>query len=109
MYATRTGMEVRAAHRSEISATEARAFTVEGREIILCDVEGEIYALDGICTHEDLPLDGAEIDDGIIECPWHGALYEACSGRVRALPALRPLETFVVRVDDAGDVWVTLD
>lgn len=101
-------MEFRAAKRSEVSATEARAFTVSGREIVLCEVEGEIYALDGICTHEDLPLDGGEIDDGVLECPWHGALYDACTGRVRGLPATRPLQTFPTRIDGDGDVWVKI-
>lgn len=102
-------MEHLAANRSELSTTEARAFTVAGREIVLCDVDGEIYALDGICTHEDLPLDGGEIDDGILECPWHGAMYDVCTGRVRALPATRPLETFPVRVDAVGNVFITIE
>lgn len=102
-------MEHLAANRSELSTTEARAFTVAGREIVLCDIDGEIYALDGICTHEDLPLDGGEVDDGILECPWHGAMYEVCTGRVRALPATRPLETFPVRVDDEGNVFITIE
>jgi len=102
-------MEFRAAHRSELSDVEARSFTVAEREIVLCDVDGEIYALDGICTHEDLPLDGGEVDEGILECPWHGATYEVCSGRVRGLPATRPLQTFPTRVDDEGNVFVTIE
>lgn len=102
-------MEHLATNRSELSTTEARAFTVAGREIVLCDVDGEIYALDGICTHEDLPLDGGEVDDGILECPWHGAMYEVCTGKVRALPATRPLETFPVRVDEEGNVFITIE
>ena len=101
-------MEIRAANRSAVSAAEARAFTVGGLEIVLCEVDGEIYALDGICTHEDLPLDGGEVEDGILECPWHGARYDICTGRVRALPATRPLRTFPVRVDADGFVYVTL-
>ena len=102
-------MEVRVAHRSAVSDVEARGFRVAGREIVLCEVEGEVYALDGICTHEDMPLDGGELEDGIIECPWHGARYEACTGRVRALPATRPLRTYAVREDAEGNVFVTLD
>ena len=101
-------MEIRAAARAEVSATEANGFTVAGREIVLCDVDGEIYALDGICTHEDLSLAGGEVEDGILECPWHGARYDVCTGRVCALPATRPLRTYPVRVDDDGDVYVTL-
>ena len=102
-------MEYLVSPRSALSTTEARAFTVGGREIVLCDVDGEVYALDGICTHEELPLDGGEIDDGLLECPWHGAVYEVCSGRVRALPATRPLQTFPVRVDAEGNVFVTIE
>jgi len=102
-------MEVRVAKRSAVSDTEARGFAVAGREIVLCEVEGEVYALDGICTHEDLPLDGGEVEDGILECPWHGARYEVCSGRVRALPATRPLRTYPVREDAEGNLYVTLD
>ena len=74
----------------------------------MCAVDDEIYALDAICTHEDLPLEGGEIDDGRLECPWHGAVYEVATGRVCALPATRPLEVFPVRVDDEGNVFVTL-
>ncbi len=101
-------MEFRVTDRTEVSSTEARSFLAGDREVILCDVDGEIYALDAICTHEDLPLEGGEIDEGRLECPWHGAVYEICTGAVRALPATRPLEVFPVRVDADGAVWVTL-
>ena len=37
---------------------EARGFNVEGEGIALCNVAGEIYALQGVCTHQELPLDG---------------------------------------------------
>lgn len=101
-------MEFHAANRTAVSSTEARAFSVGGREIILCEIDGVICAVDGTCTHEDLPLEGGEIEDGIIECPWHGALYEACTGKVRALPATRPLEAFPVRVDEEGEIYVEI-
>lgn len=88
---------------------EAAGFNVAGREIVLCRVDDEICALAGICTHEDLPLDGAEVEDGIVECPWHGARYDACTGRVRALPAVKPLRSYPVRVDEEGRVHVDID
>lgn len=88
---------------------EARGFTVSGEEIVLCNVEGEIYALQGICTHEELPLDGGEIEDGILTCEWHGAQFDACTGEVRGLPATRSLKTYPARVDDEGRVFVTVD
>jgi 3-phenylpropionate/trans-cinnamate dioxygenase ferredoxin subunit len=107
MYKVRE-MELRVTSRSEVSKTEARSFVVAGCEIVLCEVDGEVYALEGICTHEELSLDGGEVEDGVLECPWHGARYEVCTGRVRALPATRPLRTYPVRVDAEGNVYVTL-
>ena len=88
---------------------EARGFTVAGREIVLCNVEGEIYALQGYCTHEELPLDGGEVEDGLLTCEWHGAQFDVCTGAVRSLPATRPLQTFPTRVDGDGRVFVTME
>lgn len=94
---------------SAIPEGEARGFEVAGKEVVVCRVDGELCALNGICTHEDLPLDGGEVRDGVLTCPWHGAQYDVRSGRVRALPAIRPLEVYPVRVDGEGRVHVELD
>lgn len=100
--------EVRVGLARSVSSSEARSFDVDGREIVLCELDGEICALSGICTHEDLPLDGGTVEDGVLTCPWHGARYDVRTGRVLALPAVRPLPVFEVRVED-GQVFVDLD
>ena len=92
---------------SEVPEGEAREFTLGGREIVLCNVEGEIYALQGMCSHEDLPLDGGEVDGTTLICNWHGAEYDVCTGRATGLPATEPLQTFETRVYD-GRVFVTI-
>lgn len=94
---------------SGVPEGEARGFEVDGREVVLCRLDGELCALNGICTHEDLPLDGGAVEDGVLTCPWHGARYDIRSGRAVALPAIRPLETYPVRVDDEGRVHVEID
>ena len=99
--------EYEAAPLSEVPEGEAREFNIGGREIVLCNVEGEIYALQGICTHEELPLDGGEVDGTTLVCNWHGATYDVCTGRATGLPATEPLQTYETRVD--GDrVFVTI-
>ena len=98
--------EHRVARLSAVAEDEARGFTVAGREIVLCRVEDEIYALDGICTHQDLPLDGSEVEGTVLTCEWHGATFDVCTGRVLGPPATRSLRTYAVRVDDEGAVWV---
>ena len=97
------------APESALVEGEARAFQVNGEEIVLCRYEGEVSALHGICTHEDLPLDGGRVEDGVLTCPWHGAEYDVRTGRVLALPAVRPLRVYRSRVDDDGRVHVEID
>lgn len=100
--------EVWVATLNAITPDEAHGFVVRGRDIVLCNVEGEIYALQGLCTHEDLPLDGGEIEDWVLTCEWHGAQFDVCSGAVCALPATRPLKTYETRVEN-GEVYVCLE
>jgi 3-phenylpropionate/trans-cinnamate dioxygenase ferredoxin subunit len=100
--------EIEVAGVGDVPEGEAREFTVAGREIVLCRVEGEIYALQGMCTHEELPLDGGELEDGTLTCDWHGATFDVCTGRATGLPATVGLQTFETRVDGQGRVFVMM-
>jgi 3-phenylpropionate/trans-cinnamate dioxygenase ferredoxin subunit len=95
------------AELSKVPEGEAIGFKVDGHEIVLCNVDGEIYALEGMCSHEELPLDGGEIEDGVLTCEWHGAAFDVCSGAARTLPATRPLRTYETEVED-GRIYVAL-
>jgi 3-phenylpropionate/trans-cinnamate dioxygenase ferredoxin subunit len=71
---------------------------------------GELYALEDRCSHDDGPLTEGELDvqAGIAVCPRHGARIDIRSGRPLTLPAVLPVDTFPVRLED-GRVVVELD
>ena len=71
---------------------------------------GELYALEDRCSHDDGPLAEGELDveTGVAVCPRHGARIDIRSGRPLTLPAVLPVETFPVRLED-GRVVVELD
>jgi 3-phenylpropionate/trans-cinnamate dioxygenase ferredoxin subunit len=73
------------------------------------NVDGELYALEDRCSHDDGPLvEGDwEPDEAIAICPRHGARFDIRTGRPLSLPAVFPVETFPVRVED-GVVKVTV-
>ena len=100
--------EYEVARVTAVPEGEARGFRVGREEIVLCNLEGEIYALQGSCTHEELPLDGGEIEDGILTCEWHGARFDVRTGAVCSPPASVPLRGYDTRVDDEGRVFVTI-
>jgi len=79
----------------------------EGEDIVLANVEGDFYALLDECTHEAFPLSDGELEGTRLECIYHGAEFDVCTGKALALPAALPVKTFEVEVRDA-DVYVQL-
>jgi len=73
------------------------------------NVDGELYALEDRCSHDDGPLVEGDwdADDRVVVCPRHGARFDICSGRPLTLPAYQPVATFPVAVAD-GVVRVEL-
>jgi hypothetical protein len=49
---------VRVASTNEIAPGEARLVTAKGKEIALFNIDGEFFALDNACTHDDGPTRG---------------------------------------------------
>jgi 3-phenylpropionate/trans-cinnamate dioxygenase ferredoxin subunit len=76
----------------------SKTFEVKGRSIAVCNVNGEIYAIDDVCTHDEGPLGEGTLEGYEIECPRHGARFDVRTGEVTALPAAAPVDTFKVRV-----------
>jgi 3-phenylpropionate/trans-cinnamate dioxygenase ferredoxin subunit len=63
---------------------------------------GELYALEDRCSHDDGPLceGDFECEEGYAVCPRHGAHIDIRTGKPLTLPAVFPVETFPVVVED---------
>ena len=96
------------AETADVAPGQVKVYEVQGRRIALCNVDGTFYAIDDVCTHDGGPLDQGELVGHQIECPRHGARFDVRSGRVLALPAVMPVRSYPVRVED-GVVKVGLD
>jgi nitrite reductase/ring-hydroxylating ferredoxin subunit len=103
----------------EIPPGTTRFFRVGENPLIVANVEGEFHALYGICSHQNLPLEGAKLWDHCLDCPWHHFLWDVRTGENRYpsnvyppdLPHLReqcrPLPRYPVEIRD-GELWVDL-
>jgi 3-phenylpropionate/trans-cinnamate dioxygenase ferredoxin subunit len=66
------------------------------------NLNGELYALEDRCSHDDGPLAEGELDpeNCTVECPRHGSLFDLRTGKPKTLPAYVPVDTFPVLVED---------
>jgi glycine betaine catabolism B len=51
-----------------------------GKQTVLSMVEGKVYAIDVICTHEGGPLDEGELNG--YDLKWHYAVFDVRNGKV---------------------------
>lgn len=60
----------------------------------------EFVAVSGWCSHERASLLRGEVVGEEIQCPIHGARFSLRTGRQRSLPAVRPIASYPVRVEE---------
>lgn len=92
----------RIASADDVPPEQLHAVHTDAGPVVLVNVEGEIYALEDRCSHQDYPLSAGDVEDGQIECAFHGARFDVCTGRATQLPAITPVRTFDVEVRDGG-------
>ena len=95
---------------AELPDGSARVVHAGSVSVGVYNLGGELYALEDRCSHDDGPLAEGELDmeAGVAVCPRHGARIDIRSGRPLSLPAVLPVDTFPVRLED-GRVVVELD
>ena len=96
----------RVASVSDVPLETVKGVYCDGQEVCLAHAEdGNFYAIDAVCTHENFLLSEGELFGFDVECPQHGSRFNVQTGAVTGLPAVIPARTFSVHVED-GDVYV---
>lgn len=91
----------------EVPEGDVIAVEVNGGEVALYEVEGEIFATDNICTHGQARLCDGFLEDGAIECPLHQGRFDVRTGKALCAPLTEDIRTFPVKVED-GRVLIKL-
>ncbi len=86
----------------ELSSEDRVLMQVGDREILLLQHDGSFYAVENICSHDGEALGNADIEDGEIICPRHGARFSLTTGDALTLPAVVGVPVYPVRIDDGS-------
>ncbi|SAL84451.1 Rieske (2Fe-2S) domain-containing protein [Caballeronia arvi] len=67
---------------------ERRLRFVDGRSVVLFNVEGVIHAIDNSCPHNGASLANGRLDGHVLQCPAHGLRFDLVSGCVVGAPGM---------------------
>jgi 3-phenylpropionate/trans-cinnamate dioxygenase ferredoxin subunit len=99
---------VKAATRAELPPGGKKLVEIDGRAIAVFNIDGVLYAIDDICTHDGGPLADGELIGCEIECPRHGARFDVRTGRPLCMPAIEPVSVHSVELR-GDDIFVAAD
>jgi len=77
----------------------------EREPVAVFNVEGAFYAIADTCSHEESSLSEGYVDEDIVECAKHGAMFHIPTGEVRSLPATWNVALYATSVED-GELYV---
>jgi len=79
---------VKIAETSEIPIGNLKMVKLEGKEILITNVNGNYYALGNRCTHAGGDLSKGSLDGKMITCPRHGSKFDVTTGKVVSGPKI---------------------
>lgn len=90
---------VRVMGLSQLAEGSMTAVDVDGNHILLSRIGGQVFAVSGICTHQETDLAlGFVIEDRVV-CPLHLSQFDLKTGQVMNPPAEVPLQRFNVKIE----------
>lgn len=86
-------------HLDDIPDGRAIGVLVSGERVAVFKNDSSVFAVSGVCQHQNGPLAEGHVIDGLVTCPWHGYQYCPLTGKSPE-PFTEIIPTFQVRVED---------
>jgi nitrite reductase/ring-hydroxylating ferredoxin subunit len=90
----------------DIAEADRHLVSVEGREIAIFRVDGELVAFDNACPHEGNPLVHGDVLGDTLTCAYHGWRFDLATGA--CLVGDAPVRRYDVELR-GGDLWIALE
>lgn len=93
---------------SDISPGKMIKVSIDGRDILVANIDGDYYATDDSCTHSGSSLSEGKLDGCTITCGWHAAEFDCKTGKLVKFPVkIRDLTSYNVVVE-SDNVFVEM-
>lgn len=65
----------------QIPAGTMKSVTLEGKSVLVTNLNGKFYAIGGKCTHMGGDLSKGKLEGNIVTCPRHGSQFDVTTGK----------------------------
>ncbi len=97
---TDTMGKIIACKTSNVSPGEMIKVSIDGKEVLIANIDGKYCATDDACTHSGSSLSEGKLDGCTVTCGWHGAQFDCKTGKLVKFPAkIRDLASYNVIVE----------
>ena len=106
------GKEVfqRVANKRDIKEGSLMGVELEGNKIALAMIDGQVFAIDAVCSHKGAHLEQGKLEGYNLTCPWHYAVFDVRNGKVSDRTVWAKNQTsYPVNVDEStGDILINV-
>lgn len=84
---------------------------VNGHSIVLTTINGTVYAMDSVCSHEGGPLEDGTLESYNLICPWHQGIFDIRSAKASPdTDWVTDLNSYKVTIDDKSqEIYIDTD
>ena len=90
---------VNVAQLGDLPPGEMMVVEVEQGRVLLVNVDGNVHAMDDICSHAYASLAEGDLHGDEVECPLHGSAFNVVTGEAMTPPANESVQTYELRVE----------
>ena len=92
---------VKAADLADLPAGECGTVTVEGKDVALFNVDGNVFAVDDACIHMGASLGSGRFQGKTVTCRAHGLRFDVTTGKIVGNDAVG-VQTYPVKIEEGA-------
>ena len=84
---------------SDVPPGSMHPVDIGGKRVMIVNVNGELHAVDRICTHEEADLSTGFLLGSAVTCPLHLSRFDVITGEVQNPPATVSLKRYGLKIE----------
>jgi 3-phenylpropionate/trans-cinnamate dioxygenase ferredoxin subunit len=79
---------IEVAQVNEVPTGTMKSYSAGGKQILIANIDGKLYAINGVCTHAGGDLSKGKLEGKIVTCPRHGSKFDVTTGKCISGPKI---------------------